>query len=72
VYGGLYRSTLPLNVEGALMNNRKDAKKRPHSMCTLRWARHPRKDGSERCAMKMTKRLKKATSPIVERRKINP
>ena len=50
-------------------NNLNDEEKHPHRMRTLRWARHLRKDGSQRLARKKTKKLKKAIGPIMEVKK---
>jgi hypothetical protein len=66
---GPCRPTLSLVVEKALVNNIKDAKRRPHPICTLRRARHSREDGYRRRATRKTKRLKKAFGPIGEARK---
>jgi hypothetical protein len=57
-------TTLPKDVQGTLPNNRNNGKWHPLPVRTLRQARRPRKEGSERRATRMPKRLKKSNGPI--------
>jgi hypothetical protein len=57
-------TTLPLDVQGTLLNNRNNEKWHSLPVRTLGWVRCPREEGSERCATKTPKRLKKSIGPI--------
>jgi hypothetical protein len=64
--GEPYRMALPLDVQGTFQNNKYNAERHPRPMCTLGQARRPKEEGSEKCATKMAKKLKKATGRIEE------
>jgi hypothetical protein len=57
-------TTLPLDVQGMLPNNRNNGKRHSLPVRTLGRARRPREEGSKRRATRTPKRLKKSIGPI--------